>query len=64
MQFKYKSSLHSSYLKPQTINMDVIPLDLLCLQKVSKHAIFGQNCNISNVHITYDSNLIDLQFVC
>lgn len=50
MEFKYTSSLHSSYLKPQTINMDVIPLDLLCLQKVSpvsKHAIFGQNCKIS-----------------
>jgi hypothetical protein len=50
MEFKYTSSLHSSYLKPQTINMDVIPLGLLCLQKVSpvsKHAIFGQKCKIS-----------------
>jgi hypothetical protein len=46
LEFKYTCSLHSSYLKPQTINMDVIPLDLLCLQKA------------------YDSNLIDLQFVC
>jgi len=49
VEFKYTSSLHSSYLKPQTINTDDIPLDLLCLQKVgpvSKHAIFGQNCKI------------------
>jgi len=50
MEFKYTNSPHSSYLKPQTINMDVIPLDLLRLQKVnpvSKHSIFGQNCKIS-----------------
>jgi hypothetical protein len=68
MEFKCTSSLHSSYLKQETINTDVISLDLLGLQKVtsvSKHeSHLVKTARSPDVDITYDSNFIYLQYVC